>query len=118
LSLSLSHPDPERLARKGDPQVAPVGALKKCLLLERNPEAGTLGRLWSGCLSLTTARVGPRITPSQFAHSPQSPQKVRNSAKIGRRRPITPNHEAAGQAQVSSITTRSLHPGSTLGQQP
>jgi hypothetical protein len=93
LSLSLSRPglsgDPERLARKGDPQVAPVGALKKCLLLERNPEAGTLGRLWSGCLSLTTARVGPRITPSQFAHSPQSPQK---GPQLSQDRPSSANN--------------------------
>ncbi len=86
----------------------------------RPAAAGTLGRLWSGCrVPLRTARVGPRITPSQSAHSPQSPQKVRNSASIGRRRPTAPNLEAAGQAQVPSSTTRSrvsrVSSGSTSG---
>jgi hypothetical protein len=55
---------------------------------------------------LRTARVGPRITPSQSAHSPQSPQKVRNSATIGRRRPTASDDEAAGNPGVPSITTR------------
>ncbi len=47
------------------------------------------------------------ITPSQSAPSPQSPQKIRNSASIGRRRPTSPNHETAVQAVVPSITTGS-----------
>jgi hypothetical protein len=51
--------------------------------------------------------VSLRITPSQSAPSPQSPQGVRNSASIGRRQPTTPNHETAGIAAVSSITARS-----------
>jgi hypothetical protein len=73
------------------PDIQPIAPLGSC-------------RLWSGCRAAPrTARMGPRITPSQSAHSPQSPQKVRNSASIGRRRSTTPNHEAAGQAQVSSI---------------
>ena len=53
---------------------------------------------------LRTARVCPWITSSQSAHRPQ---RFRNSACIGRRRPIAPEDEAAAQVRISSTTARS-----------
>lgn len=46
---------------------------------------------------------GPRVTPFQSADSPQSPQIVRNSVSIGRRRPRVPNDKTAGLAPGPSI---------------
>lgn len=49
--------DLQRLARKGDPQVV-RWALKKCLLLERNPEAGE--ELRGGLIGYRKLTVGDR----------------------------------------------------------
>ncbi len=61
--------------------------------------------------SLRRARVGPRVTPSQSAHSPQSPQKVRNSASIGRRRPSTPNQDRRSSPGFIDHRTQPCIPG-------
>jgi hypothetical protein len=69
---------------------------------------------WAGCRAVSsppgTARMGLRITPSQSAHSPQSPRKVRNSANIGCRRPTMVNDERAAQMRVLLISAHSRTP--------
>jgi len=59
--------------------------------------------------------MGLRIMPSQSAHSPQSPRKVRNSANIGCRRPTMLNDERAAQMRVPSISPHSRTPRVSSG---
>lgn len=55
--IDAAFADLQRLARKGDPQVV-RWALKKCLLLERNPEAGE--ELRGGLIGYRKLTVGDR----------------------------------------------------------
>ncbi|WP_233498646.1 hypothetical protein [Blastococcus sp. TF02A-26] len=50
----------------------------------RFPAVGISARLKSGPVALVTTRTEPRIPSPQSAASPQSPQKVRNSANLDR----------------------------------
>jgi hypothetical protein len=74
---------------KGGPQAHPEGTQRPSGdPLRPEPSAGC------GAVSSPqrTARMGPRIPPSESAHSPQSPQKVRQSANLDRRGPAALNH--------------------------
>jgi hypothetical protein len=65
----------------------------RAALIRRPAAAGSLGRLWSGLVTLQdgSEKSADRAISRQSAHSPQSPQKVRNSANLDRRQPAALN---------------------------
>jgi hypothetical protein len=111
----LHGPAPLRLQRLGEGWV--VGPSRRDV---QRPSGDPLQTApWPGCRAVSsppgTARMGLRITPSQSAHGPQSPRKVRNSAIIGRRRPTMLNDERAAPVRFPSISARSRTPRVSSG---
>jgi hypothetical protein len=115
LLAALHGPAPLRLQRLGEAWV--VGPSRRDV---QRPSGGPLQTApWAGCRAVSsppgTARMGPRIMPSQSARSPQSPRKVRNLANIGRRRPTMPNDERGAPMRVPSISARRRTPRVSSG---